>query len=589
MREELCVTIPQGKLVGKEWISTFTGDTYYGFSGIPYAKTPTGELRFKAPEPADNWEGVRDATIEGSDCMQFNLLEYVVQGSEDCLYANVYSPEPPCKITKLKPVMVMIHWGGSAWGSGSAKLFGNVDYMMNSDIVIVTFNYRLHIFGFLNLGIPECPGNMGLKDQVMLLKWVQNNIKYFGGDPNDVTLFGSSSGASNANLHMMSPMSEGLFHKVILQSGHGLIPLWGYQKSPFDRALELAVVMGFSGQRTPIRLLEFFKRKSGRDLIAGFATLRHLSKEQNDVKCETCLFLPSVEKIKEGAFMYKTPREMMADIRPVPTLLSMNEKEGILAFCADMFKIIPKKLGKSIREHLWQYNVSADTIRTMTKTIRSFYFKKKDEPTVDEIINLYTDLWFCEWNNTIDLLATHPDSPPVYIYHFTFDGEYNFSKKFFAKIMPEKFTVTGAIHADDASYLIAYKMFLEETNGKIEYKPKESEIIRKMVSIVTTFVKTGNPNNESIREVNWKPFHPENPSHLLFDEKLSIVDGRINPDRVALWNEFIDCIKNKESTCKPEKTSAKILSDVQVGPLTMSPNQVLQHMKTSYQSFLDGK
>ncbi|XP_065201843.1 esterase E4-like [Planococcus citri] len=559
MKDELYVTIPQGKLLGKEWISTFTGDTYYGFSRIPYAKPPVKELRFMPPQPADGWQGVRDATIEGDDCLQYSVFKLSLIGSEDCLHASIYTPEPPCKITSPKPVIVIIHWGGHAWGSCSSKICGCVDFMMKSDVVIVAFNYRLHVFGFLNLGIPECPGNMGLKDQVMLLKWVQNNIKYFGGDPNNVTLHGISSGASSVHLHMMSPMSKGLFHKVILQSGYALNPIWSYQVSPYERALELANVLGYKGSKNPQQVLKFFKSKNGADIVNGSGVLRNIKKTEDVIRFEAFSFLPSIERIEEGAFMLKTPREMFADMRPVPALLSMNQKEGMVVICADnnILKIVFKKLGKSVKENLWHYKITPDTLTMMTKKIRSFYFEQKNAPTADEIANLYTDMWFCEWNNMIDSLAAHPDSPPVYIYHFTFDGEYNFSKKWFGHTVLED--IKGAIHADDASYLLTYRILLEDSDGNIEYKEKESEIIRKMVSLVTNFVKTGNPNSAATNEVYWKPFHPQNPSHLLFDENLSIVEDRINPERVALWNEFIDIIKEEEPTVnKPEKNRTKM-------------------------------
>lgn len=189
------------------------GSTFHAFRGIPFAEPPIGNLRFKAPVPKTPWAGVLNCTHYGAMCMQPRRVEV----SEDCLFLNVFTNNFPTVINvELKPVIVFIFGGGFELGAGDEY---GPEYLMDRDVLLVTFNYRLGPFGFLALDTPDIPGNAAMKDQVLALKWVQKNIHRFGGDPNKVTLAGLSAGAHSATGHMLSSMSEGLFHNVIAVSG----------------------------------------------------------------------------------------------------------------------------------------------------------------------------------------------------------------------------------------------------------------------------------------------------------------------------------------------------------------------------------
>jgi len=202
------------------------------FLGVPYAAPPTGENRWRAPAPTSAWPGVRDATRLGSDCVQALGRRAVlggggglVVGREDCLFVNIYAPAD--RPSQARPVMVYLHGGAFTIGAGA-----NYDPSLlaeRQDRVVVTVNYRLGALGWL--AHPEFAtdgqgggGNFGLMDQQAALRWVQQNIAAFGGDPGNVTLFAESSGAWSACHLMASPTSVGLFHRVILQSGPCLEP-----------------------------------------------------------------------------------------------------------------------------------------------------------------------------------------------------------------------------------------------------------------------------------------------------------------------------------------------------------------------------
>jgi para-nitrobenzyl esterase len=193
-------------------------DTYRTFLGIPYAAAPVGSLRWKSPQPAASWQGVRDATTFNNRCPQFASPLLNEGGmNEDCLYLNVYTP--PVTDRPL-PVMVWLHGGTYVLGAGN-DYDGSV-LAARHQAIIVTVNYRLGPFGFLALrGLRTArgsSGNYGLEDQQAALRWVQSNISAFGGDPGNVTLFGESAGAGAVCMQIMSPLAAGLFHKAIMES-----------------------------------------------------------------------------------------------------------------------------------------------------------------------------------------------------------------------------------------------------------------------------------------------------------------------------------------------------------------------------------
>jgi para-nitrobenzyl esterase len=218
--EGVTVEAACGRLAGLR-----AGDVF-AFKGIPFGKPPVGPLRWRAPGAAEPWAGVRDATLFGPICPQApTQIEALLGGtlgeqSEDCLYLNVWTPG--CDSGK-RPVMVWIHGGAFVIGAGSQGIY-NGRHLAGRDVVVVTINYRLGVFGFLNLadatdGQTPGSGAEGIADQLLALRWVKQNIAAFGGDPDNLTIFGESAGAMSVAALMSSPAARGLFHKAIAQSG----------------------------------------------------------------------------------------------------------------------------------------------------------------------------------------------------------------------------------------------------------------------------------------------------------------------------------------------------------------------------------
>ncbi len=220
--DPLTVKTHDGKVHGK----TINDGKVRAWLGIPYAAPPVGALRWKAPQPAAAWKGVREATQFGAHCAQNHVFDDMVfqdRGpSEDCLSLNVYAPATASEKSNL-PVMFWIHGGGFS-GGGSSEPRHNGDFLPLKGVVLVTINYRLGVFGFLATAdlakeADGAAGNYGLMDMIAALKWVKSNIKDFGGDPNNVTIFGESAGSFAVSTLMASPMAQGLFHKGIGESG----------------------------------------------------------------------------------------------------------------------------------------------------------------------------------------------------------------------------------------------------------------------------------------------------------------------------------------------------------------------------------
>ncbi|KAJ9581580.1 hypothetical protein L9F63_023239, partial [Diploptera punctata] len=522
--ETLIVNVTQGQLRGKV-ASTFRGLDYYSFQGIPYAKPPIAELRFKAPQPAESWEGVRDALEEGSVCPQLG-----VTANEDCLFVNVYTTYLPEKSSdELRPVLVWIHGGGYTTGSGNIEDQGP-DYLLEEEIVLVTMNYRLGALGFLSTGDSVIPGNFGLKDQVMALRWIQENIAQFGGDPDKVTIFGMSAGGASIHYQVLSPLSKGLFHGAIAQSGSALNP-WAFDETSTarNRTLRYAKALGITTEDST-ELLEFFNSLSFQELLDGVA------KTQTDLEKNHAIafFVPTVEPKSDEAFLPDHPLSIMSEgtFNHVPFMTGTVSQEGMIRLDEvynnpTATEYYDNNFDLILPENLLA-RIDSGTAKEIARTVKQLYFgdSKFSQQTLRQYVNFISDTQFLNGVSTHARMIGTSSTAPVYHYFFSFPGRLGNS------LMNNGDYFPGITHGEEKGYL-----FYKTPSFDIEGTP-EDLTLKRMIALWSNFVRKGNPTPEPdplLQNVTWSPVTELDHFYLDIGGDL-ILKRDVDIDHMEFWN-----------------------------------------------------
>lgn len=422
------------------------------------------------PRPDPKWEGVYNAYDEHIRCKQ-RFTKTQVLGEEDCLTVNVYTPLE--KTDKLLPVMVFIHGGGFRDGSGSPFIYGP-KYLVKHGVILVTFNYRLEVLGFLCLGIKEAPGNVGLKDQVEALRWVKRNIRAFGGDPDNVTLFGESAGSAAVVYHLVSPMSKGLFNKAIMQSGSAMSP-WSLQFEPLKTASLLAQQIGHNTE-DPYEIHSIFTN------ITAEKLLKHrVPRKEGDIVLSENIFVPCIEKIIPGEkhFLVDSPYNLISkgNYSKVPVIIGFNSAEGYMftgkendttLSKMDFYKALPRDLIFPSEEE------KTKTAKRLNELYMGGEKISKEKSSLEKFSRFEGDTSITYPTiATIDLFLQSLNKP-IYAYKFNYDGYLNFAKMVFGfRKSP------GATHADELFYIFNFNFPLFV----------ESEFIDKITTLWTNFAK----------------------------------------------------------------------------------------------------
>ncbi|CAG2064309.1 unnamed protein product [Timema podura] len=516
--QEPQVEVSHGLLRGKTMVS-FEGKIFSAFQGIPYAKPPTKSLRFEPPQQVDPWSGVFDATKEGHICPQLHRGVYL--GNEDCLFLNVYGIADGTK----RPVMVWIHGGGFLSGSGNTDMFGP-EFLIDTDVVLVTLNYRLDALGFLSTGDSVVSGNNGLKDQVAALKWIQEEVVKFGGDPDRVTIFGGSAGAASVLLHMLSPMSRGLFHGVIAQSGTPLLPGIMHLNSQLSMAAKLAQAVSCHTNSSEL-LVECLREKPIFEILAA-STL--LSEHRLFGGRE---FLPVVEA-GSGAFIADTPKKLISEkkINDVPLILGVNNNEGLFFSYIAFTKLhiennLITDFGHYFPNYLeYETNTYASQI---TELIYDYYFQGKSQSFLQGFSDFLSDyFFFIPVNESASLFSYHRASP-VYLYLFSYVGHISLASRMFNK------PVVGVPHGDELHYLFNVSLLVPSASRE-NSDPKDIEKTKQVTELWASFAKDGRPSLQNV-DLTWSPFTEQSSNYLDIDTELKMAMGFLDT-RVALWAEL---------------------------------------------------
>ena len=322
--EPVTARTQMGDITGRTIKTTFYGTTgkVKAFLGIPYAEPPTGTRRFRKTVMKTNLTAPFKAQKLGPACPQdLFIMDGWVPGrkfmDEDCLTINVYVPNKGNSPGNFS-VMVWIY--GGAFVIGQSSIYSAENLTLVSDTIVVTFNYRVSAFGFLSTNSSRYPGNLGLWDQLLALQWIQAHIADFGGDPNRITVFGNSAGASSILLHSLYPGSKGLFHRLIAQSGSPICP-WSFQTDPAIYARRFANKLGCMDKDldTAIDCLQT------KDFMTVANNTRVATREEGMFRAE---WVPSID----GTFVPKDPRQMFENaldsFRQLDYLVGVSSNDG---------------------------------------------------------------------------------------------------------------------------------------------------------------------------------------------------------------------------------------------------------------------
>nr|CAD7568085.1 unnamed protein product [Timema californicum] len=489
MTDTLKVSISEGELQGKK-VSSKAGGVFYSFQGIPYAKPPVGPLRFKPPEPPAPWAGVRDASKE--EAVSPHIVLSLFQppeppepwaGVRDASKEGAIAPHI-WPVSLLKPVMVWIHGGAFEMGSGDSDFYGP-DYFLAQDVVFVSINYRLGALGFLNLDGSDVSANNGLRDQVMALTWINKNISKFGGDPDNVTIFGESAGGASVHYLLLAPSAKGLFHKAIAQSGSALLPICHLSSSvSTQRAFRLGQTLGCE-TKDPQHLADFLRTVPAEKIVLSHGSAQSDEEKQRVL---SIAFTPT-EDLGADAFIPGDPVKLLKEGRfhKVPFITGVTSAEGKLALsdifnCCDVVEI-EKDFQRIVPWNL-SLELGTQTCKDIAYNLRKFYFGNKpvNEETLQNYVDMQSDLHFNHGFYKSVKLQIEQSNSPIYAYEYDHKKSINF--KDFSNA-PEN--MPGAGHGEELFIIFNSSFFSSDSEPNTE----DATVRTYIVKFWTNFAKTG--------------------------------------------------------------------------------------------------
>jgi para-nitrobenzyl esterase len=472
------------------------------YAGIRYARPPVGELRFRAPEPVGPWEGVHDATAFGPSAPQppplpgSIIAEGDLRTDEDCLFLNVYTPKAD---NARRPVMVWIH--GGAYTMGSGDMYDGSSMVRRGEVVVVTLNYRLGVLGWLAVDHLDPnlagSGNNGLRDQIEALRWVRDNISSFGGDPDNVTIFGESAGGGSIAALLGAPDADGLYHRAIIESGPVAIAP-PYKPDLLTTALLVALGAPDGG-------IDEFRSAPPERLIQAqidIGAIDQLGRDRDHaLDGSGAVLRPSVD----GVVVQSSPTQVVAarGDRNVPLLIGTNEDEGTLFSMLLPTDVSDEEIIAALPETVVEARALAEAYAGRTTNRRL-------------IIDLMTDSVFLV--PTLRLADAQAATPaPVWVYLFTWKT-------------PVFGGLLGATHALELPFVWdkidnpLWQPFLGDS-------PPPS-LATAMQDAWIAFARTGDPNSSG--SVVWPRYDTTTRPTLEFGEEIRVVN---DPSKLTreLW------------------------------------------------------
>jgi para-nitrobenzyl esterase len=481
------------------------------WKGIPYAAAPVGELRWKAPKSHPGWSGVREATEFSSQCMQVpNMLANKRLGfSEDCLYLNIWAPER----SGIFPVMFWIHGGGLNDGAASIPMYYGDKLAGQKDVVLVSINYRLGPFGFLALRefAEEDPrgisGNYGLLDMVEALKWTRDNIASFGGDPENVTIFGESAGARSVCNLIVCPLAKGLFHKAIIQSG-------GCAARSMDECNADAAVFAESLGCEGPGAAACMRQKSADEIIEAVKKNKGTGPAFSDNTVEFKICIDGWAQVDKPIKIIRSGKH-----NNVPLLAGSNRDEFKL-FALRGFPLYYRLLPSSMLD-----KISGERFKPREDTLdwyENLYPSSSYRRPADRWLAGVTDATYsCRGLQVVDAIAPH--QPRTYYYRF----DYNRHR------FPH---LVGAAHGVEIVYIFDTVKQKGIFNIYNRNQLKGSEpLVDIIMGYWTNFAKTGDPNGLGLPQ--WPAYNTQSRQRMHLDLPPRAMPALDTVEKCEFWAE----------------------------------------------------
>lgn len=497
MKKSDIITIKSGRIQGALENNVKT------FKGVPYAKPPIGKLRFEPPVEKDSWDEVFDATKYGNCCFQgYSILqEYLGKlenENEDCLNLNIWTPDTD---NEKRPVLFFIHGGAFFFGGGTDPVYDGSTLVNRGNVVVVTINYRLGSFGFLYLP-NDLPVNVGLLDQVMALKWVSDNIEYFGGDPSNVTIFGESAGGYSVVCLTAMPSAKGLFNRAIVESAPAIDP----RKS----------------KRVSKRILKTLGIRKGNIEELYNISPEKIIKAQNKVFEQDPTNIMALRPFIDGNTLPEHPLKVIRDGKcsDIDFMMGTNMEEGKLFTLPDqnLSSVEGQSAKNLISGYLMMQGVKGDRIEEIIETYEEIYSKD-----YKEIFNaIITDFVFgISTTRLLDAQSQHQVNTFSYL---------------FAHKSPLFNGRLGACHALELPFVFGTHQAPKwsEFAGK---GPIVKALSEKIMDAWTAFAHYGNPNHDSLPE--WPAYDKKRKACMKFGEICEVIYAPFDKERSA-WDGLLE-------------------------------------------------
>uniref|UniRef100_A0A6P7G6U5 Carboxylic ester hydrolase n=1 Tax=Diabrotica virgifera virgifera TaxID=50390 RepID=A0A6P7G6U5_DIAVI len=500
--DDLIVELENSGKIRGHILQTTEGKNFYAFQDIPYGESTAGNNRFRPPKPRAPWEGILNATENKVVCPQSHNPD----AGEDCLVLNVYTPVKPSSGASL-PVYFFIPGGAFVSLSGQISYL-DPEYLVDFDIIIVTFNYRLGSFGFLTTLDETIPGNLGLKDQLLALKWTHDHIHQFGGDSDKITVGGQSAGSMSAGFHLLSRATKGLYRGIIQESGSSISSVF-YPTNDRELAFEFGKALNSSFTSTDSRdLLELLQQASYSDLLAlnSKFTSGATAGFMNGLT-----FKPVIEDDNDDAFITEPMHAALLDGRfnLVPVLIGFNSEES-LSFLGQIGEEGIEERAKLLDENpanvLQSLNVSVEDRENVGKKLKALYTSSSFTDDRNALITFTSDEVFVR--SAIRQAESASRYVPVYLYELTW--------------LPDNSSAQGVPHAADMPYLWG-----GDSHGQIINENLRKPILKWW----TNFIKYQNPTpekDEDLQNVIWSEVKPDAVKYLDIDSQFTVKENPKN-------------------------------------------------------------